>query len=212
LVDAGNEKELIEVTKKIIQPTKIKALDDVFEKSSINGKVGGVIGDVTDNDEYNATKADDVKIVATVVESPENVTLSIDNDGKLSVGENTPEGDYTAKYQICEKTRSDNCSQATVKFIVKNINNIEIVTKHGDEDINASYQFFSLNDNGEAGEKLNITCQSDVEKPCTIQLNEGKYVILSISGDQRMDTFVTVKKKYVTSRDEVQKIEISMDQ
>jgi Ca-activated chloride channel family protein len=210
IADADNEKELKKVVEGIIQPIKIKAVDDVFDNSLINGKVGGTIGDVTDNDEYNETKADDRKIVSEIVETPKNVALSIDDEGKLFIGENTPEGNYTAKYKICEKSRRDNCSEATVKFTVKNIKNTNILAHYDGQEIKANYLFFKVNNNGEADEKLEYACSSDIGKACVIDLPKGNYIVYAISEDKKGDTLLTVGQDKVLTKDDIQKIIINL--
>ena len=114
----------------IDQRKAIRAIDDNFGKISNTANttttqsifssgvdtMEGVLGVLTTNEvdiHYGELKHN-----GTVLTQPDaNITLN--GDGTLSVKQNTPEGQYEYTYKLCEKGRTDNCSnEATVKFEV----------------------------------------------------------------------------------------------
>ena len=114
----------------IDQRKAIRAIDDNFGKISNTANttttqsifssgvdtMEGVLGVLTTNEvdiHYGELKHN-----GTVLTQPDaNITLN--GNGTLSVKQNTPEGQYEYTYKLCEKGRTDNCSnEATVKFEV----------------------------------------------------------------------------------------------
>ncbi|WP_207557351.1 gliding motility-associated C-terminal domain-containing protein, partial [Flavobacterium aquidurense] len=85
---------------------------------AINGNTGGTTPALTANDTLNGnpvvigTGAGDVTLTAVSV--PSGLTLNA--DGTVAVAANTPAGNYTVTYTICEVTNTSNCS--TVKSII----------------------------------------------------------------------------------------------
>jgi hypothetical protein len=89
----------------------------------INGTAGGDTAPLTSNDTLNG----DPVVIGT---EPGNVTLTgldvpagftLNPDGTVSVDPNTPDGDYSVEYQICEVTNPANCNSVTSTITVINL-------------------------------------------------------------------------------------------
>ncbi|WP_369769702.1 gliding motility-associated C-terminal domain-containing protein [Flavobacterium sp. WC2416] len=93
----------------------IDAIDDVVA-GPINGKDGGDAGiNVLTNDTLNGVKVVPADVVIT---STATTALSVNTDGTVSIAPNTPAGEYTIQYTICEKLNPSNCDTATVTVTV----------------------------------------------------------------------------------------------
>ncbi|WP_172917118.1 gliding motility-associated C-terminal domain-containing protein [Capnocytophaga canis] len=78
---------------------------------------------VISNDKLNGTPVvigtGTGQVTLTPIITPTGITL--DGDGKVSVGNNVPSGVYTLTYKICENGATpDNCDEATVTITVEN--------------------------------------------------------------------------------------------
>ncbi|SMG36795.1 DUF7507 domain-containing protein, partial [Sphingobacterium psychroaquaticum] len=102
--------------------TPIKATDDT--PPSINGKDGGTTPSVLENDELDNAKVDPSEITLTpgkVVDKDDKPVTGITMDpttGVITVDPETPAGEYTYEYTICEVLNPSNCSTATVTINV----------------------------------------------------------------------------------------------
>ncbi|HEY1194169.1 gliding motility-associated C-terminal domain-containing protein, partial [Flavobacterium sp.] len=90
---------------------------------SINGSIGGTTtASVIDNDTLNGQPAVigtlDGQVKLTAVNVPSGLTLNA--DGTVTVGVNTPSGIYNVEYSICEITNPSNCDTAISKVAVNN--------------------------------------------------------------------------------------------
>ncbi|WP_263361285.1 DUF7507 domain-containing protein [Flavobacterium collinsii] len=100
----------------VVSAASIAALTETT--ASINGNAGGTTPALTANDTLNGnpvvigTGAGEVTL--TGVNVPSGLTLNV--DGTVTVAANTPAGNYTVTYTICEVTNTSNCS--TVKSII----------------------------------------------------------------------------------------------
>ncbi|WP_432221764.1 gliding motility-associated C-terminal domain-containing protein [Flavobacterium sp. TMP13] len=132
----------------VVQAVVIKANDDT--PAAINGKDGGnTTTSVLDNDTLNGQP-----VVASEVDlTPKGAYptgIKLNPNGTITVDANTPAGNYTVEYTICEKLNPSNCSSATVKVTVQapgiNANNDGLVTVDG---INGAVAFLNVlsNDN-----------------------------------------------------------------
>ncbi|WP_192499802.1 gliding motility-associated C-terminal domain-containing protein, partial [Flavobacterium sp. PL002] len=99
-----------------VEESVINAVDDFA--GPINGKVGGDAGiNILDNDELNGTAVNPADVVIT---STPNGPLTVNPaDGTVTVAANTPAGDYTVQYTICEVLNPANCDTATVTVTVE---------------------------------------------------------------------------------------------
>ncbi|CAA6822264.1 MAG: internalin, putative [uncultured Sulfurovum sp.] len=103
----------------VVEAAPIDAIDDSFI-GSVNGLVGGELGDITGNDRLNGTVIDDNDINTTLTgDSNLSTSPSIDENGTLSVPANTPAGEYYVEYKICEVLNPSNCDEANATVVVK---------------------------------------------------------------------------------------------
>uniref|UniRef100_UPI00404AAE43 Ig-like domain-containing protein n=1 Tax=Fulvivirga sp. TaxID=1931237 RepID=UPI00404AAE43 len=96
----------------------IIANDDDFTNNVINGISGGITVNILTNDRLS-DKPVAIALVNVALVNAGGVTgLSINSTGNVVVPANTPAGDYTITYRICEKADPTNCDDATVKIKV----------------------------------------------------------------------------------------------
>ncbi|MFL0117602.1 cadherin repeat domain-containing protein, partial [Tenacibaculum maritimum] len=114
-IEAIHEDDYSSVT--IVACSVIIANDDDFSGTNINTFLGGVAGNaITNNDTLNGVPvaAGDLNITTTA--NPENITVGA--DGSVNVPVNTPAGNYTITYQICEKINPTNCDDGEIDVTV----------------------------------------------------------------------------------------------
>ncbi|WP_367755591.1 gliding motility-associated C-terminal domain-containing protein [Flavobacterium sp. WC2430] len=87
----------------------IDAVSDIG--GPISGATGGTVPSVLTNDTLNGVP---VKPSDVVLTSTPNGPLTVNADGTVSIAPNTPAGDYTVTYTICEVLNPTNCDTATV--------------------------------------------------------------------------------------------------
>ena len=212
-VSPKNSKALKEALEEIAiaaKPILIDAVDDDFTGTVISGSTGGVVGDITMNDEYNGASVIDTDITTTVTSHNLNTDPSIDTNGNLTIAPNTAIGSYSIKYKICDNSNPTNCDQANVEIVVKSIRNVQVVSRDSGEDILSTYQFFTMDNNGEADKKLQIQCSVDETKVCSLNLPKGNYLILSTFGDKKGESLLTVTKDKISKENEIKKIIVNM--
>ncbi|MBL0735617.1 gliding motility-associated C-terminal domain-containing protein [Flavobacterium sp. GN10] len=73
---------------------------------------------VFDNDTKNAQPLNPSDVTLKTTAADPKGYLSVDADGNIVLGANSPAGDYELTYEICEKLNPDNCSSNTVKVTV----------------------------------------------------------------------------------------------
>ncbi|MFC3976329.1 hypothetical protein ACFOUP_08075, partial [Belliella kenyensis] len=101
-----------------IMPFVIVANDDVF--GPINGTTGGTLpGNVLDNDTLNGEPVNPEEVILTPINVDPDSPVVINPDGTVTVAPNTPAGEYTLEYRICEVLNPDNCDIATVTVTVE---------------------------------------------------------------------------------------------
>ena len=97
-------------------PPKIVATNDTATSvDGINGELEFI--NVLDNDLINGVKIIPANIV--ISNTPQSPYFEFNSDGTVNVKPNTPGGDYTLTYQICEKANSSNCVTATLNVFVE---------------------------------------------------------------------------------------------
>ncbi|WP_347753155.1 gliding motility-associated C-terminal domain-containing protein, partial [Flavobacterium sp. T-16] len=96
----------------------IVAVDDNI--GLVNGITGGEIGiNVINNDTLNGILLSPTDVVITYIP---NGPITVSSDGKIRVSPNTPAGQYTVLYTICEAKNPSNCSIGTVRVTVESAN------------------------------------------------------------------------------------------
>ena len=200
----GLIKENIEAA---IKPIQIKAEDDNFEQNVISKKTGGKLGNILLNDMYDGKPADAASLI---IQAPKQDKLTIDDMGEVSVEKGVKAGKYSVTYTICDKRRTDNCKSAKINYVVKDLSNTNIKTVNNGQDVDATYSFFTLNEDGEADRKLDMRCSSKADAPCMIDLPKGDYVVVAHSGDKMGDALIHVNKEQVLKESDVNKIVVDL--
>ena len=107
----------------VVEAPLIEAVVDT--PPAINGKDGGKTPSVLDNDKLN-NKPVDPKDVTVTVEKPADpktpgapVPTLDPKTGIVTVGPETPAGEYEITYKICEVLNPNNCSTTTVTIVVE---------------------------------------------------------------------------------------------
>ncbi|PHQ57408.1 MAG: hypothetical protein COC16_01040 [Lutibacter sp.] len=113
----------------------IEAVADNFNTIPVIGNVGGIAGDVTENDTLNGVTVTDEDTIITLDSNGGIIGLIIDENGNVIVPHSTPEGSYNIKYTICEKLNLENCDSATVDILVTAEKSDLALTKTVDNEI-----------------------------------------------------------------------------
>ncbi|OXA92650.1 gliding motility-associated C-terminal domain-containing protein [Flavobacterium hydatis] len=100
----------------VVATTVIHANGDDYTATPINEKDGGTTPNVLDNDTLNGLPVIASEVNLTGVTVPTGFTLN--TDGTITVAPNTPAGNYTIIYSICEKLNPTNCDTATVTIAI----------------------------------------------------------------------------------------------
>ncbi|WP_141672817.1 gliding motility-associated C-terminal domain-containing protein, partial [Flavobacterium crassostreae] len=112
---------------------KLIAVDDIVN-TPISGVLGGDTGiNVLGNDLLNNSVLNPLSITLIPVN---NGPLTVNSDGSLFIDANTPAGNYTVSYTICEVLNTANCSQATISIIVQELPSISLIKRAIFEDNN----------------------------------------------------------------------------
>jgi uncharacterized repeat protein (TIGR01451 family)/gliding motility-associated-like protein len=96
----------------------IDAVLDDFNTTPVIGDIGGIAGDVTENDTLNGVAINDADFTITLDNNDGITGLIIDANGNVIVPAATPVGSYTIEYTICEKSDSENCDSAIALIVV----------------------------------------------------------------------------------------------
>jgi len=94
----------------------IDAVDDNY--GPVDGMTGGSLPPVFDNDRLSAKPVNPNDIDTTVVGAVPTELVFDTVTGVVTVQPNTPSGDYSFQYQICDKLNPSNCDIATVTVTV----------------------------------------------------------------------------------------------
>ena len=127
ICDASNTSNCSQAVVKVIVLNNIDAGPPkpptlIILKNDATVAVDGVNGslefiNVLDNDLLDGLPIDPVKI--NITNSPANSNFEFNSDGTVNVKPNTPGGNYTLTYQVCEKANATNCSTATLTVFVE---------------------------------------------------------------------------------------------
>jgi uncharacterized repeat protein (TIGR01451 family)/gliding motility-associated-like protein len=112
----------------------------IITKDDLGATVDGINGElefinVLANDVLNGLPINPANIV--ISNTPQSPYFEFNSDGTVNVKPNTPGGNYTLTYQVCEKANSSNCSTATLNVFVE-VPNIAIIKTAVFNDENAS--------------------------------------------------------------------------
>ncbi|MEZ7941354.1 MAG: ice-binding family protein, partial [Flavobacteriales bacterium] len=96
----------------------IDAVEDTTDP--VNGTTGGTTTSLTSNDTLNGDPVvvgeDPGNVILTGLDVPAGLTLN--PNGTVTIDPNTPAGEYSVEYQICEVSNPDNCDSATSTIVV----------------------------------------------------------------------------------------------
>ena len=99
----------------------IDAVEDIT--GPVNGTTGGTTTSLTSNDILNGNPVvigtDPGNVILTGVTVPPGFTLN--PDGTVTVPPNTPAGEYSLTYQICEVSNPTNCDSETSTIVVSTL-------------------------------------------------------------------------------------------
>ncbi|WP_188444649.1 DUF7507 domain-containing protein, partial [Belliella aquatica] len=95
-----------------LRKNDIEANMDNFQENEINGLLGGVAGNVLDNDKLNGNPVKGSEVIITVKDEGGMPGVSIDKDGNLIVPKGTAPGTYVITYTICDVLDPENCDEA----------------------------------------------------------------------------------------------------
>ncbi|RKR09507.1 gliding motility-associated-like protein [Flavobacterium sp. 90] len=118
-VNAGNCSQAV-VTVTVLNsldpdpPTPLILTNDKINVDGINGELEFI--NVLDNDLLKGLPINIADVVFTPSTSP---YFEFNADGTVNVKPNTPGGDYTLTYQVCEKANPQNCKTATLIVFVE---------------------------------------------------------------------------------------------
>ena len=97
---------------------EIIANNDDFSAIDLSCDLGGLAGNVLDNDLLNGNPINYSDVNITIINNDGISGLVINPDGSLIVPGGLALGDYTITYQICEVLNPANCDQADVSFTI----------------------------------------------------------------------------------------------
>jgi gliding motility-associated-like protein len=97
---------------------EIIANNDDFSAIDLSCDLGGLAGNVLDNDLLNGNPVNSDDVSITIINDGGISGLVINPDGSLIVPGGLALGDYTITYQICEVLNPANCDQADVSFTI----------------------------------------------------------------------------------------------
>ena len=96
----------------------IDAVEDTTDP--VNGTTGGTTTSLTSNDTLDGDPVvigeDPGNVILTGLDVPAGLTLN--PNGTVTIDPNTPAGEYSVEYQICEVSNPDNCDSATSTIVV----------------------------------------------------------------------------------------------
>ncbi|MDA3909906.1 MAG: gliding motility-associated C-terminal domain-containing protein [Bacteroidales bacterium] len=102
-----------------ITAAAITAVDDNFTASPIDCEIGGIAGNVLDNDLLDAAPADPADVIITLTDDGGIAGASISANGDLNIPAGLAVGSYSLSYQICEAINPTNCDNANIIVVVQ---------------------------------------------------------------------------------------------
>jgi gliding motility-associated-like protein len=105
----------------------IDAVDDFYTEGTGGGTIPNA--NVLLNDRLDGGE---VTLSNVILTSEPTNSLTINDDGTITVASGITEGEYTIEYTICEIDNPENCDTATVTVIIEAIEVNQMVTPNGD--------------------------------------------------------------------------------
>ena len=105
----------------------IDAVDDFYTEGTGGGTIPNA--NVLLNDRLDGGE---VTLSNVILTSEPTNSLTINDDGTITVASGITEGEYTIEYTICEMDNPENCDTATVTVIIEAIEVNQMVTPNGD--------------------------------------------------------------------------------
>ncbi|WP_129656265.1 gliding motility-associated C-terminal domain-containing protein, partial [Flagellimonas olearia] len=115
----------VEVTEGMVNV--IDAVDDFYTEGTGGGAIPNA--NVLLNDRLDGGE---VTLSNVILTSDPTNSLTINDDGTITVDSGITEGEYTIEYTICERDNPENCDTATVTVIIEEIEVNQMVTPNGD--------------------------------------------------------------------------------
>ena len=115
----------VEVTEGMVNV--IDAVDDFYNEGAGGGTIPNA--NVLLNDRLDGGE---VTLSNVILTSDPTNSLTINDDGTITVDSGITEGEYTIEYTICERDNPENCDTATVTVIIEEIEVNQMVTPNGD--------------------------------------------------------------------------------
>ena len=115
----------VEVTEGMVNV--IDAVDDFYNEGAVGGTIPNA--NVLLNDRLDGGE---VTLSNVILTSDPTSSLTINDDGTITVDSGITEGEYTIEYTICERDNPENCDTATVTVIIEEIEVNQMVTPNGD--------------------------------------------------------------------------------
>ncbi|MCF6279166.1 MAG: Ig-like domain-containing protein [Flavobacteriaceae bacterium] len=167
----------------------IDAVDD--STTGINGTTGatGVI-DVFTNDTLNGVAVVPADVTLTETVADPNGYLTLNADGTVDVGANTPPGTYQLTYQICENLNPTNCDTATATVVVPNTTDAINDINDTFVDLPVSGNVLTNDEDEEGGNQTVDSYDAVTSNGGIVAMNpDGTYLYTPPAGFEGTDTF-----------------------
>ena len=113
----------------------LKANDDEAMVDGINGSLEFI--NILSNDLLNGSSINSLDVI--ISNTLNSSYFEFNSDGTVNMLPNTPGGEYTLTYQVCEKANSSNCSSATLQVFVESPAIAIIKTAQFNDEDNSGY-------------------------------------------------------------------------
>jgi large repetitive protein len=97
----------------------IAATDDNYSSNPIDCELGGVAGNVLDNDLLDGAPVDSDDVIITLTNDGGIVGASISANGNLNIPAGVAVGTYYLAYEICEVINPTNCDNADITVVIQ---------------------------------------------------------------------------------------------
>jgi large repetitive protein len=97
----------------------IAATDDNYSSNPIDCELGGVAGNVLDNDLLDGSPVDSDDVIITLTNDGGIVGASISANGNLNIPAGVAVGTYYLAYEICEVINPTNCDNADITVVIQ---------------------------------------------------------------------------------------------
>ncbi|MBN2776583.1 MAG: DUF11 domain-containing protein, partial [Bacteroidales bacterium] len=114
----------------------ISAVDDDYTSSAVDCELGGVAGNVLDNDLLDAAAVNPADVIITLTNDGGIVGASISANGDVNIPAGLAVGTYYLSYEICEVINPTNCDNADITVVIQDFVD-PTITCPGDVDVNS---------------------------------------------------------------------------